>query len=397
MPETLTASDAPEKRTASPFVSTQFVIIFIIAFLFYYASQILALTLPKYANEMGATSQAVGLLAGIFAVCALIMRPFSGQMVDNENKKTLLRLVLLLILASMAGLTFATNYWLLVIFRGLNGLAWGVGSTLCMTIATDCFSKENMAAGVGIYGLGQTIAQTVAPVFALPLTNMIGYNNVYLINAALIVVCLILTCFMKMRNPPPKVKKYSIGLKNMVYPAALLPASLTLCGTIAKASITAFLVIFAGTMDIQGIGLFFTIQAAAVFVSRPIISKTADKFGVLRMLIPCEILAVIGLIVIFFAHSLPIFLIAAVLMGISTGGEQPILMAECVKSADASKRGRASNTSYVGMDIGNFVGSNLAGILVAAIGYRYMFLTAIVPVFFGTLFFCLLYKKQQAK
>jgi MFS family permease len=106
-------------------------------------------------------------------------------------------------------------------------------------------------------------------------------------------------------------------------------------------------------------------------------------------------LALIGLIIIAAAHSLTTFLIAAALMGIATGGEQPILMAECIKSADASKRGRASNTSYVGMDIGNFAGSNLAGILVAAIGYRHMFLAAIVPVVLGTLFFGLLYKKRQ--
>jgi MFS family permease len=384
------------QKKPSPFFNRQFVIIFIIAFWFYYASQILALTLPKYANEMGAVPQAIGLLAGIFAICALCMRPFSGQIVDNENRKVLLRIVLLLILASMVGFTFAKNYWLLVVFRGLNGLAWGVGSTLCMTIATDCFSRENMAAGVGIYGLGQTIAQTLAPMLALPLVNRLGYNMVYLINVLLILLCLVLTRFMKYQEPAAKKRAYSISLKNMIHPPALLPASLTLCGTVAKASILAFLVIFAGTMNIQGIGLFFTIQAASVFAARLLISKMADKYGLLKLLIPCEILAVTGLAIISCARSLPVFLFAAVLMGISTGGEQPILMAECVKSADSSKRGRASNTSYVGTDIGNFLGSNLAGALVAAAGYRVMFLAAAAPIVLGTAIFVILHKKRQA-
>jgi MFS family permease len=386
-------SEKPQKN-ASSFFSRQFVIIFIIAFWFYYASQILALTLPRYASEMGAAPQAVGLLAGIFAMCALCMRPFSGQIVDTENRKVLLRIVLLLILASMIGLTFAQNYWPLVVFRGLNGLAWGLGSTLCMTIATDCFSRENMAAGVGIYGLGQTIAQTLAPMLALPLVNRLGYNKVYLINVLLILLCLSLTFLMKHQDPVIKKRAYSISLKKMIHPPAILPAFLTLCGTVAKASILAFLVIFAGTMDIQGIGLFFTLQAASIFAARPLISKMADKYGILKLLIPCEFLAVLGLVLIACARSLPVFLLAAVLMGISTGGEQPILMAECVKSADSSKRGRASNTSYVGTDIGQFLGSNLAGVLVAAMGYRFMFLAAMAPIILGTAVFVILYKRR---
>jgi MFS family permease len=381
-----------ESKETSRFLSRQFVIIFIIAFLFYYASQILALTLPKYTNEMGASSQAVGFLAGIFAICALCMRPFSGQIVDNENRKVILRIVLLTILMSMLGFTVSKTYWLLVIFRGLNGLAWGVGSTLCMTIASDCFSRENMATGVGIYGLGQTIAQTLAPILALPLVNWLGYNNVYLINVMLMLLCLGLTFLMKNQDTTPKGRKYFISLKDMIHPPAILPASLTLCGTLGKASILAFLVIFAGSMDIQDIGLFFTLQAVAIFITRPLIAKLADKYGLVKLLIPCEVLAVIGLIISSYAQSLPVFLIAAVLMGISTGGEQPILMAECVKSADPSKRGRACNTSYIGMDIGQFAGSNLAGLLVACLGYRHMFLLVALPIAFGTVIFVVLYQ-----
>jgi MFS family permease len=322
------------------------------------------------------------------------MRPVSGQIVDNENRKVMLRVVLLVILVSVFALTLSKNYRLLVVFRGLNGLAWGVGSTLCMTIATDCFSDKNMAGGIGLYGLGQTIAQTVAPTFALPLANRFGYNNLYRINVALILICLLLTFLMKAADTAPKERKYSINLKNMIHTPALLPASLTLCSAGMKSSITAFLVIFAGTMNIKSIGLYFTVQAITIFTFRPILSKLADKLGLLKILIPCEALAVTGLVLISFAGSLLSFLTAAVCMGISAAGEQPVLMAECVKSAEPSKRGRASNTSYMGTDIGHFIGSNLAGLCVAFMGYRRMYLAITLPLIICTAVFVVLYKRR---
>jgi MFS family permease len=344
---------------------------------------------------MGSTAQAVGLIAGIYAMCALCMRPFSGQIVDNENRIILLRIVIGIILISVFGLTQSKQYWFLVAFRGLNGLAWGIGSTLCMTIATGCFTEKNMAGGIGIYGIGQTIAQTVAPTLALPIASRLGYNGLYYINVLLISLCLMLTFFLKNSALPGKKRNYSLSIKNMVFVPAILPASVTLCSAIARSSVLAFLVIFAGTMNIENIGLFFTLQALVIFFTRPFISRMSDKYGILKLLIPCEILAVIAMIIIATAHSLPAFLIAAVIMGISSSGEQPILMAECVRKTDASMRGMASNTSYIGTDFGQFAGSNIAGFLVAYLSYRKMFIMAALPIILCTIIFVILYKKGQ--
>jgi MFS family permease len=398
--EKMIISDKPEGGKSSPFFSAQFIIILFISFFIYCSSQMLTLTLPKYASNMGAVPEAVGFLTGIYAMCALLMRPISGQIVDTENKKKTLCIVLCTTLAAILGFVLSKNYWLLIVFRCLNGLAWGVGSTLCMTIATGCFTEKNMAAGVGIYGLGQTLAQTIAPIFALPIADTFGYNVLYLGNIALILISLVLTCFIKVKDSPsdsePQKRRYSFSLNNMIHVPAILPASLTFCNTMAKAAIFTFLVIFGESLHVGNIGLFFTIQAATIFVCRPFLSKMADKFGLLKLLIPCEILVVSGLAVIASAHTLPVFLVAAVMMGISVAGEQPILMAECVKSAGPSKRGKASNTSYVGTDIGQFIGSNLSGVLVAWFGYRRMYLTIALPIIICTAAFFILFRRRAS-
>lgn len=375
----------------------QFVIIFIIAFFIYSSSQMLTTTLPKYANELGATSQAIGLLSGIYAMAALLMRPFSGQLVDNEKRLVLLRIVLFVILVSVLGLTVVHSYWLLVAFRGLNGFAWGVGSTLCMTIATGCFDTANMAFGIGIYGLGQTLAQTIAPSFGLSVSGRFGYNSLYRVNVALILICIFLTLLMKFEDVPKQKKTYTFNLKGMICIPAILPSALTMCNSISRSSITAFLVIFAAKIDVSNIGLFFTFQALTILFVRPLMSRMCDKYGTLKTLIPCEILDVFGLVLVACAHSLPLFLVAAVLFGFASAGEQPILMSECVKSVGPSMRGRASNTSYIGTDIGNFIGSNIAGVLVAYLGFSGMFAIFTLPSIICTICYYFIYKSKQIK
>jgi len=384
-----------KKETTPWYKNKQFLPIFIIAFLIYNSSNMLSLTLPKFANEMGATSQMVGTLAGIFATCALIMRPFSGQVVDNEDKQITLRICLLVLLISVFGLTLSKNYYMLLFFRGLNGLAWGIGSTLCMTIATGCFSPGNMAGGIGIYGLGQSLAQTIAPMVALPIAGKVGYNGLYWVNVTLMIICIALTFLMEFPKEEKKPRKYSFGIKKMFCLPALMPAAMTMCNSIAKSSVTAFLVIYAGTLNIENIGLFFSVQAAAIFICRPIVSKLSDKLGTLTVLIPCEMLSVTGLIIISQASTLPVFILAAICMGIATSGEQPILMSECVKSVSSGERGSASNTSYIGTDIGNVIGSNTAGFLVAYLGYRAMYLTFILPIIICSIILIIVYRRRN--
>ncbi len=376
------------------FKNKQFVAIFVIAFLAYLSNGMVAQTLPKFAKTLGATSQVIGTLSGIFAMCALLMRPVSGQLVDNENKKMLLRVCIGIIMVSVTGLIFSHEVWLLILFRGVNGLGWGIGSTLCMTIASNCFTLEQMGTGISIYGLGQTIAQAVGPPIALQIASLFGFNFLYQFNMVICTIAFILTFFIKIEEEK-KQKKYSVSFKQMVSIPAIAPAAVTLCNSIAMSSITAFLVIFADSISVANIGIYFTIQAIAVLVVRPVMGKLLDKYGLLKVLIPCEIFMILALALIFFANSLVHFIIAAVLMGSGTAGSQPALMSECIKRSPSNQRGRASNTSYIGTDIGGFLGSNLAGVVVAMVGYRNLYLLFILPIILCTVAFTISDRKKR--
>ncbi len=373
----------------------QFWSIFSIAFLIYFSNNMLAQTLPKYAYDLGASAQIIGVLAGAFAVCALMLRPVSGQLVDNENRLLLLRLTIGIILLSVTGLVFSKNVGLLILFRGMNGLGWGIGSTLCMTIASGCFTRRKLGSGIGIYGLGQTIAQATAPMIGLDVASIYGYNFLYQFNVAICAIAFILTYFIVVDTKRHKDHKYSVKIKAMIAVPAIPPAIMTMANAIAQSSITAFLVIYATNVKIAQIGVYFTVQAVTVLCTRPFWGKLTDKYGSSRIILPCEIFIALGLFVIYQATELWQFLVAAVLVGGGTAGDQPALMSECIRRVPFEERGRASNTNFLGIDLGCFIGGNLAGSVVSFVGYRDLYLIFMLPVVLATIFYMLMQKNNS--
>lgn len=361
--------------------------VFFIAFLIYFSNNMLAQTLPKYAYDLGASSQLIGVLAGAFAVCALLMRPISGQLVDNEDRLFLLRVTIGIILVAITGLVFSHEVWLFILFRGLNGIGWGIGSVLCMTLASGCFTKAHLGVGIGIYGLGQTVAQAVAPMVGLNVAAVYGYNFLYQFNVAICAAAFVLTYLVAIEHQRPAVRSYSLRLSAMISFSALPPAVVTMCNAIAQSSIMAFLVIYAANISIPQIGVYFTVQAATVVLTRPLWGKLADRWPSLRIIVPCEVLIGAGLFTIYEAQVLWQFLAAAILVGAGTAGDQPVLMSECIRWVPPEQRGIASNTNYLGVDAGWFIGGNLAGFVVSLVGYRDLYLIFILPVVLATLFY----------
>lgn len=373
-----------------------FTTIFIVSFLVYCSNQMVGATISKFADYMGATASLVGTVAGSFQMVALFIRPVSGQAVDNGNKKFLLSFSMFVILISTVGLLYSDSVFLLILFRGINGLGWGIGSTLLMTLATGFFPKERINTGIGIYSMGQTAAQAIAPSIALSIVALKGYNYLYRYNVILMIGAFILSLFVKVDTTKNKDYQYSFKIKDIVAKEAFMPATLQFCNQIANAAVTAFLVLFAESIGIVNVGFYFTLRAIVLFGCRPIISYMADRIGTNKILIPCEILQILSFVALVFASNEFYFIISAVLMGISISGTQPALMSLCLNSVPENLRGKASNTNYLVTDLGGFIGSNIAGVVAGLVGYRNLFAIFIIPCVL-CLFIYLTYIKRYTK
>lgn len=372
----------------------QFGIIFAIAFFIYMASQMIGTTVGPYADTLGAGAQYIGMITGAFGFMALLPRPISGQIVDKENNKLLMFIVLAFCVVSSGMMIFAQTPFLLMISRGVYGLGWGVGSTLCLTSACNTLSQKDMLRGIAVYTLGQTLAMVLGPSAALMILMHGSYRLLYTICTALMVVGFLLVFAYRSKSTGHPEMRYSIRVNEMFSLEVYAPAIMSVCGAMICAGTTAFVILYAADRGVTNVNWFFTMQAAVILAFRPIMTRFVGEKHLVPVTLASFALYGVYLVVVTAATSWYHFAAAAVLMGVAMGGSQPALFNLCVNAVPPERRGRATNTNYAGNDVGAFLGPYMAGLVSGRFGYRYIFLLMLIPLVIAMVIFCLYYRKS---
>ena len=360
---------------------------------------------PKYIDSMGATAALVGIVASMFAISSLGIRPVSGSALDYFRKNRLMSLSLGLIVIAFIGYSFSRSVALVIVFRLLHGVGTGIAAPLSMAMASSALPESKLASGLGIFSLSQAIATAIGPSVALALSAAVGYGTTFLIVASFVFISFLLTFQLK-SNAPPKKSKFRIQLKRIVVKEVLTPTVITMFITIAFSSISFFIVIYGGLRGVANIGLYFTAYAIALLASRPISGKIADKYGAAKAIIPGLVLFGLSFVLISTADTIYMFLAAGVISAFGYGICVPLLITLCIQLAPKEKRGAASNTNYFGTDAGYVVGPILAGSVITSIknstgseiaGYRIMYLAMIIPVAIALVIIIVCRKKLNLK
>lgn len=376
------------KNNVDKIWNSKFTRVAIITVMFNMGQFMMNTLVPKYTDSLGASAAVVGIVASIFAITSLGIRPVSGPAMDYFKKNKLLSLALGLIVLAFIGYSFSKSVALVIISRLIHGMGIGIAAPLSMAMASSALPESKLASGLGIFSLSQAISTAIGPMIALSLSGTIGYSATFLIVAAFVFISFLLSFQLK-SNAHPKKSKFRIQLKRIIVPEVLIPAVITMFITIAFSSINFFIVIYGGLRGIANIGLYFTAYAISLLVSRPISGKAADKYGADKAIIPGLVIFGLSFILISSADTLYMFIIAGVASAFGYGICIPLLMTLCMQLVPKNKRGAASNTSYIGTDAGYIVGPTLAGFIITRVkinigneiaGYAIMYLLMIIPV-----------------
>lgn len=333
----------------------------------------------KYANSLGASSEIVGIVASAFAYTALFFKMVSAPAIDSMNRKFILIGALGVMLLAYILYAASGSIPMLIVARLTQGIGQAFTATCCLTIASDSLPLNKMSSGVGIFALGNALAQAIAPTVGLALVGIIGYNKTFLVLAGIMIIAIIYASTMKIDFK--KTKKFKMTLSSMIAKEAILPACMIFLLAMVYCNINAFLVLYSESIGIKGnIGLFFTVYAITLLFTRPFVGKMADKFGTVKVVIPGMVLFAVAFFLISFSTNLPMLLTAAAISAFGYGGCTPAIQAIAMKSVPKERRGAASSTSYIGMDLGQF-GSIGAGIIVSHFGYAAMWRFMTIPIF----------------
>lgn len=373
-----------EEEITHNLLSRDFILLLLLNFIMFMGFQILMPVLPTYARYLGGSESIVGFIVGIFTFSAILIRPFIGRALDIFGRKKIFIIGFLAFSLFSLSYMAASTVLFLLFLRFFHGFCWGTTSTTANTVASDIIPYKRLGEGMGYFGLASTLAMAIGPAFGLYLIqeSQYGFKGVFIFSAAAFIIALILSPGIRY----PAVKPLS-GKKALFERKALKSAVIVSLLTMPYGSVVTFIALYAQEQGIANIGLYFTVYALALMVSRPLFGRLSDRKGFGIAVVPGLLGVMIALFLLARANTLMLFLLAGIVYGVSFGAAMPALQAMSVQKVPPNRRGAASATYSTGFDFGIGLGSIILGAVAQIVGYSGMYLTGIIPLVLALIIF----------
>ena len=156
--------------------------------------------LPFYAEKLGASPTAVGLLVSTFAFCQLLSGPFLGRWSDRVGRKPLLVLSQAGTLVSRLLLAWAGTLWLVYLARIIDGLTAG-NLVIAQAYIADVTEPRDRTRAFGLIGISFGIGFLLGPAISGALAGY-GLAVPILVSAGLSAVSIVATAVLLPEHRP---------------------------------------------------------------------------------------------------------------------------------------------------------------------------------------------------
>jgi len=354
---------------------TKSYILMLFANLFIYLGfYMLTPTLPAYAKAAGGSNLQASLVVSTFSITSLLIRLFTGSIMDKVEIKPLLLIGSII----LAGSTLSF-IWLpidaIIFVRIIQGIGWGLASTGAASIFSDIIPVEKRGEGMGYYSLSMIISMALSPMVAIIIMNLYSFKNIAITSIALVVIGVLFISQVKIPKKTFEISKSKekFSLADSFEKKAALPSLLCFFLVITLCGIMSYIMLYGMELKITLIWTYFVGFIAIILVTRPFFGKVFDKRGHVEIIIFGSISLIIGLILLSYANSISSLIVASIFYGLGYGAVQPTLQAWAVQRSPSNRKGAANGTFLSSMDLAYTVGSILLGAMAARSGYAVMY------------------------
>lgn len=375
--------------------TSHFIKIMFVGFTIGLCNQIQITTLPVYVQHLGGSKTIAGLMLGIFTLSALFFRPLVGNLLDRIGRRIVLVTGVAIFAIASFSYYFVDYIWLLLLLRFIHGAGFSAYSTSTGTIVADVVPNGRLMEGIGYYGVAGTMAVALGPALGLFLIVWAGISELYLLTFGIAALGLIAAYFINYEKEDaslPATPNFQDKVildkddlnrprKNFFFErSALKPSLVMFFITLSQGAVISFLPLYAYSKGIGNIGIYFTVSAVALMISRPFTGRLSDRFGAAKIILPGMLLLILAFILIPFTTSVSGFVLIGILHGFGSGTAFPVLNAITIKMCPAERRGSGNATFLSSVDAGYGIGSIMWGIVSQNIGFAAIYFGAAASV-----------------
>ena len=375
-------------------------------FALFFAFYVLTPLLPLYLNEhFGATKDVIGLVLSGYTVMTLLIRPFSGYVVDSFSRKKVLMLCFGTFSIFFAGYLAASTLLLFMIVRTLHGGPFGALTVSNSTVAIDVLPSSRRTEGIGYYGLSNNLAMALAPTIGI-FVYRLTHNFELLFWLALIVACLGWVVDATVKLPARDIQKNKTKLsldRFFLTRGWLLGVNMVAFG-FCFGVLSNYLAIYG--KEVLGItggtGTYFMLCSIGLILSRLQGGRALRKGRLTHNASEGVVISLIGYTLFILMPTLSQWSMvndqwsmivgyygSALLIGLGNCHMWPAFQNMTINVAHNNQRGTANSTILISWDIGMGLGILLGGIISENFGYDTAFWTVAAVNAVGTLLFFL--------
>lgn len=358
-------------------------------FMMFFAFYLLTPLLPIYLDEQfGASKDMIGLVLSGYVIAALIVRPFSGFIVDSFDRKKVLMCCFFLFFICFTGYIGAGTLLMFAIVRTLHGLPFGATTVANSTAAIDTLPSSRRNEGMGFYGLSNNLAMAVAPSAGIWIYQATG-NFALLFWISLTVALAGFGCAaaIKMPRRRPVEGKPPMSLDHFFLTRAWLMALNILLFGLCWGVMSNYVAIYAkeemGITD--GTGIFFAILSGGLVISRLYGARKLRRGLLTENAVEGALLSSVGFTLFALAPGQWAFYLSAFLVGLGNGRMYPAFLNMFISVARHDQRGTANSSILTSWDLGMGIGILLGGVLAEFISYTAAFWATAFSQIAGTL------------
>jgi MFS family permease len=337
------------------------------SFLFFLSFNLLLPELPDHLTRLGG-AEYKGFIIALFTLTAAISRPFSGKLADTVGRIPIMVFGSLVCFVCGFAYPWALTVSSFLLLRLLHGFSTGFKPTATAAFVADIVPVAKRGEAMGLLGVTGSLGMAAGPAFGSWVAQHFSLNVMFYCSSGAALLSLLVQGTLTETLPRPQRKRFSLSLLKLqwdeiIEPRVLSPALVTLLCLLPYGAVLTVIPDQSRLLGLTGStkGLFYICYTVASLAVRLVAGKASDTHGRVPVLRWSASILAVGLAVLVWSPSVPVFLIGAVIFGIGTGLNSPTLYAWTIDLSLPERRGRGVATMYIFLEVGIGIGALLAG------------------------------------
>jgi MFS family permease len=325
--------------------------------------------LPRYVvDELGRGEVAVGVVFGVHAFAAVLIRPAIGRIGDTVGRRVLIGGGGAITALALFGHLAVDSFGLLLVLRALAGAGQAAVVVGTATRALDLTPADRYGEVSSYIMVAVQLGFGLGPLAGELLLARGSFDAVWLVSG---VGCLLVAGAAALM--PAEPPRGGVVVRRLLHPAAIVPGVVFGIGSLGFIGFLAFVPLYADSLGLKVVAPLFLLCSGTIAAVRLVGARLPDRFGAVTTASAALVLVIVGLLAMGVWSTPSGLYVSALLLATGTAIFAPSMALAAVQGVAPGERAQVIATFTLFLDLASAIGPAMLGVTAARGGFGVTF------------------------